>query len=63
MTKHIEGFRKLGIAGSAIIGLLWKSPSDIRIAIIVGIIAVVGIVSQAVLDFKQSDKQKKGTEK
>ena len=47
----IEGWRKLGIGISAITALSIKSTIDFKIAIIIGTIAIVGIVCQGILDY------------
>ncbi len=53
--KKIEGWRKIGIGVSAITALSIKGNVDFKIAVIIGIIAIVGIVCQGVLDY---DKKK-----
>ena len=58
--SKFKGWRKLGIAGAAISGLLLKPPTDIRIAIIVGIVAVIGILVQGFLDWKAAGKNETG---
>ena len=50
--NKIEGWRKMGVAMGAITALIWKPPEDFRIAVIVGIVAVIGILAQAILDWK-----------
>ena len=47
----IEGWRKLGIGISAITALSLTSTIDFKIAVIIGIIAIVGIVCQGILDY------------
>lgn len=47
------GWRKLGIAGATISALSLKPPEDIRIAAIIGIIGVVGILVQGALDWRK----------
>lgn len=49
--KKIEGWRKIGIGVSAITALSIKGTVDFKIAVIIGIIAIVGIVTQGVLDY------------
>lgn len=49
--KKIEGWRKISIGISAITALSIKSTVDFKIAVIIGIIAIVGIVAQSVLDY------------
>ena len=50
--KKIVGFRKMGIAVGTITALVWKPPGDFKVALIIGIIAIVGIVAQTWLDKK-----------
>ncbi len=47
----IEGWRKLGIGVTAITALSVKATVDFKIALIIGIIAIVGIIVQGVLDY------------
>ena len=49
----IVGWRKLGIAGCAICVLCYNPPADFKIAIIIGVIAVTGIICQTYLDGKE----------
>lgn len=49
----VEGWRKMGIAGCAIGALTGRPPEDFRIAVIIGIIAIVGIGCQTILDRKK----------
>ena len=51
--KKIEGWRKIGIGVSAITALSIKGEVDFKIAVIIGIIAIVGIVTQGVLDYEK----------
>lgn len=57
--KKIEGWRKLGIGISAITALSIKGSVDFKIAVIIGIIAIVGIVTQGYLDYNKDVWQKK----
>ncbi len=50
--NKIIGYRKMSIAVATISALIWKPPADFGIAVIVGIIAIVGITAQAWLDRK-----------
>lgn len=50
--KKIEGWRKLGVAMGSIAALTtFKDTLHFRIAVIIGIIAIVAIVIQGVLDY------------
>ena len=50
----IEGWRKMGIGMAAISALTWKGENiDFRIAVIIGIIAIIGIGCQAILDWRK----------
>lgn len=51
--KKTEGWRKLGIGISAITALSIKATIDFKIAVIIGIIAIVGIITQGVLDYEK----------
>ena len=53
----IEGWRKLGIGISAITALSIKGTIDFKIAVIIGIIAIVGIVVQGILDHEKKEIQ------
>ena len=55
--KKIEGWRKIGIGVSAITALSIKGTVDFKIAVIIGIIAIVGIVTQGVLDYGTKPKK------
>jgi hypothetical protein len=48
--NKIVGLRKMGIAMGAITALIWKPPTDFKVAVIIGIIAVTGIIAQTWLD-------------
>lgn len=50
--SKVEGWRKMGIAGAAIGALSVNNGINFRIAVIIGVIAIVGIVCQGVLDWK-----------
>lgn len=50
--SKIEGWRKLSIGATGITALyLSRDTIDFKIAVIIGIIAVVGIITQGVLDY------------
>ena len=49
--KSIEGWRKAGIAMGSISALVFKDDIDFKIAVIIGIIAVWGILCQTALDW------------
>ena len=51
--SKIEGWRKMGIGMGAITALSLKATIDFKIAIIIGVIAVVGIVCQGILDWRK----------
>lgn len=51
--NKIEGWRKLGIGISGITALSLNPAIDFKIAAIIGIIAVVGIIAQSVLDYEK----------
>ena len=53
----IEGWRKLGIGISAITALSLNPTIDFKIAVIIGIIAIVGIVVQGILDHEKKEIQ------
>ena len=52
--SKIQGWRKLGIGMGAITALSVNSDVDFKIAVIIGIIAVVGIAAQGVLDWRKN---------
>ena len=52
--NKIIGYRKMGLGIATVTALIWKPPEDFGIAIIVGIIAIVGIGCQTWLD-KEED--------
>lgn len=49
----IEGWRKMGIAMGAITALSLSKTISFETSIIIGIIAIVGIVCQGVLDWRK----------
>ena len=49
----IDGWRKMGIAMGAITALSITEAIDFKTSIIIGIIAIVGIVCQGVLDYSR----------
>lgn len=49
--KKIEGWRKMGIGIGAITALSLNPTIDFKIAVIIGLIAIVGISWQGVLDY------------
>ena len=51
--NKIEGWRKISLGIGAITSLSVNSDIDFRIAVIIGIIAIVGICCQAILDWKK----------
>lgn len=53
--KKIEGWRKLGIGVSAITALSIKGTVDFKIAVIIGVIAIVGIITQGILDHEKKE--------
>lgn len=51
--KAIVGWRKMGVAMGAITALSLKVTIDFKIAVIIGIIATIGIVCQTILDWSK----------
>ena len=51
--SKIEGWRKMGLGMGAITALSLKDTMDFKIAVIIGIIAIVGIIVQGVLDHEK----------
>ncbi|KKN73467.1 hypothetical protein LCGC14_0400420 [marine sediment metagenome] len=51
----IEGWRKIGIGMGAITALSLKDTMDFKIAVIIGFIAIVGIVCQGILDWRKKN--------
>jgi hypothetical protein len=47
----IEGWRKIGIGMGAITALSLNPTIDFKIAVIIGTIAIIGIVCQGILDY------------
>ena len=57
--KKIEGWRKMGVAMGAIAALTtFKDTIHFKIAVIIGIIAIVAIIMQGVLDYAKKEKAK-----
>lgn len=52
-NSKVAGWRKMGIAMGAITALIYKPPEDFKVAVIIGIIAALGICAQAFLDWKK----------
>ncbi|KKL61021.1 hypothetical protein LCGC14_2199490 [marine sediment metagenome] len=52
--KGIQGWRKLGIGMGAITALSVNSDVDFKIAVVIGIIAIVGIGAQGILDWRKN---------
>ena len=59
MAKRMEGLRKAGIGITAIVALAWKPPADFRTTAVIGVIAVVGIICQTVVDHRKHVKKEK----
>jgi len=55
--SKIEGWRKMGIGMGAITALSLKDAMDFKIAVIIGVIAIVGIVCQGILDYEKKKVQ------
>ncbi len=51
--SKVEGWRKMGIAMGAITALSVQNTVDFKIAIIIGAIAIFGIVCQGILDWRK----------
>lgn len=51
----IEGWRKLGIGISGIMALSLNPTMDFKIAVIIGLIAIVGIMVQGGLDYVKKE--------
>lgn len=58
--NKIEGWRKIGIGVTAITALSIKGSVDFKIAVIIGIIAIVGIVVQGILDYDKKEIRQNG---
>lgn len=56
IKNKIVGFRKMGIAMMSIGALVGKPPEDFKIVLVIGIIAVVGIAAQTILDWRNNGK-------
>ena len=54
--SKVGGFRKAGIAVAAITALTLKDDIDLSVAIVVGVIAIVGVLAQAWIDGRNNDK-------
>lgn len=52
MENKAKGLRKIGIGITAISTLSLKPPEDFRVAVIIGVIAIIGIVCQSILDWR-----------
>lgn len=50
--SKIKGWRKMGIGLGAITALDLNPSIDFKIAVIIGIIAIVGSINQTILDYK-----------
>jgi len=48
------GWKKLGIGIFAIWALTRTDPIEFKIAVIIGVIAIVGIITQGVLDYRKN---------
>lgn len=55
--KKTEGWRKMGIGLGAITALSINPTIDFKIAVIMGVIAIVGIVCQGILDYEKKKIQ------
>lgn len=53
--KKVEGWRKMGIGIAAITALSLNPTIDFKIAGIIGIVAIVGIVCQSMLDYVKKE--------
>ena len=52
--SKIEGWRKMGVAMGSIAALAtFKDTMSFKIAVIIGIIAIVAIITQGVLDYEK----------
>ena len=49
--SKIEGYRKMGIVVVAITALALNPAIDFKIAVIIGVIAIVGSINQTILDY------------
>ena len=50
--NKVKGFRKAGIAIATITALVYKPPTEIYVVIIIGIVAITGILVQGFIDWK-----------
>lgn len=55
--KKIEGWRRMGIGMGAITALSLNPTIDFKIAVIIGTIAIIGIVSYSVLGYGRRPKK------
>ena len=55
--SKIEGWRKMGIGMGAITALSLNPTIDFKIAVIIGLIAIIGIACQGALDYVRRPKQ------
>ena len=51
--SKIQGWRKMGIGIGGITAISLQDSIDFKIAIIIAIIAITGIVCQCILDYKE----------
>lgn len=51
--SKIKGWRKVGIIMGAITALTLNPSLDIKVAVIIGILALVGSINQTILDYKR----------
>jgi len=49
--SKIEGWRKISLGMGAITALSLTQDIDFKIAVIIGVIAIIGIVCQGILDY------------
>jgi len=50
--SKIKGWRKMGIIMGAITALVVSPTIDFKVAVIIGILAVIGSINQTILDYK-----------
>lgn len=50
--SKIKGWRKVGIIMGAITALIVSPSLDFKVAVIIGILAVIGSINQTILDYK-----------
>ena len=51
--SKIEGWRKMSVAMGTIAALTARPPTNLKIAIIIGVVAVFGIICQTILDWRK----------